>query len=610
MKARTLLFIGLCVLSYGVGPALAWAQAESVAERQEVVWPDTPAGRCAQAFFDALATEGTDALRRFVEERYGEDISAEEKLASHLQLRNLAGELTPHVVSSDDDYAVVVWARSALFGWMKFSITLSPDPPHCVTAMRGEPGAPPEAEGPVEYADWRDLGELLEQVRRDSGAPGVVGAIVRGGQIVDSAATGVRRIDRPDEVRIGDLFHIGSLTKPFTGTMIAKLIENGALRWDLTIGEVLADVAMKPEYRSVTLEQLLGHRGGIPSLPTTGEFAEGFPNRPGQLPAQARAALVRQVLTEASTLRGEYSYSNAGYVVAAVMVERATGRSWEEQMQTLVFAPIGLRSTGFGWPATAERPNQPRGHYGSPPELTVQEIGEYMMGDMKTIGPAGNLHCSIEDLARFAAYQLSVLAGNESTLRAETVPRFWKSGAAEHGERMFSFFGSGGTFMAMIALYPDSDLGIVAATNYGLPAMPFLEKMRDAIHQRLATPSDESEAAAELEWPKTVAAHRAKAFVNALNAGSEESLRRFIVENYSPASLEREPVGEQIAPYAAIHAQMGRLIVNSVEPEGEFRIVILGKSEALGMWVKFTLEVEEEPPYYWAGWTGHPTAAP
>ena len=95
-----------------------------------------------------------------------------------------------------------------------------------------------------------------------------------------------------------------------------------------------------------------------------GEFAEGF--KPGRPPAEARAALVRQVLTEKPFKPGEYSYSNTGYVVAGYMAERVTRRSWEELMRSLVFEPLELRSAGFRWPATEDRPNQPWGHVGTP----------------------------------------------------------------------------------------------------------------------------------------------------------------------------------------------------------------------------------------------------
>lgn len=485
-NVRHLLFASSILATVVVEASIVCAQPGIGTGAERLVdWPATPAGRCSNAFFHALNTDGEDALRQFVKEHYSDKVPLEEELASHIQLRKIAGKLEAHSATTDGDFAIDIFARSPIFGWVKFRIELSKDSPHYVTKMEARPGSPPKAEGPKDYRDWKDLRDLVEQVRSDSGAPGMVAAIVRGGKIIEKTATGVRRFDRPDKIRIGDMFHIGSVSKTFTGTMIGKLLEDGALRWNMTIGEVLSDLSMREEYRGITLEQLLQHRGGVPSLPTMGEFADGFPAASGCTAAEARAALVRQVLTEDPVDSGEYSYSNAGYVVAAYMVERTVKRSWEELMRTLVLEPLGLRSTGFGWPATEKRPDQPRGHYGEPPELKVQ-IGEFILFDMDYVGPAGNMHCSIEDLARFAAYHLRVLNDGDTSLKAETVPRFWRGAETDDGERKYGFFGSGGTFMAMIMLYPDSDLAVVAAANIGLPAMPFFEKMENAVHERWA----------------------------------------------------------------------------------------------------------------------------
>jgi CubicO group peptidase (beta-lactamase class C family) len=496
MKHWTILFASVVMLPLFVfGEEVMNGKDGQVEE-----WPDTSAASWAKAFFDAYNIEGDDALRLFVKSHYSEayleKTPLEKELANHLQLKKIAGRLTFHSASVDGDFSVDIIARSRLFGWMKFHIALSPEPPHDPTAISGGPTSAPETESMRCYRDWEDLDDLLEMVCNDSGVPGMAASIVYRGRILGKSATGVRRIDRPDRIRIEDRFHLGSVSKLFTGTMIGKLLDSGKLEWSTTVGGVLRDIPMRAEYREVTLQQLLGHLGGVPSLPAGGEFADGFPLKQEQSPAEARALLVRQVLTEEPVKPGCYSYSNAGYVVAAHMVEIEMKRSWEELMRTLVFEPLALQAAGFGWPATKDRPDQPLGHYGAPPEFQVQKIGEllrmgeYLSGDMAYFGPAGNLHCSIEDLARLAAFHLSVLDGGDDSLEAGTIPRFWREGKAGNGERMFCFFGSGGTFFAMIALYPDSGLAVVAAANCGLYAWKYMEKMRDAIHRRLVDCSE------------------------------------------------------------------------------------------------------------------------
>jgi CubicO group peptidase (beta-lactamase class C family) len=495
VNLRSLMIAGLILLTLGIRPSYSEKPAGPGEDPQhqkspkQIEWPDTYAGRYAKEFFEAYNEEGKDALRRFIEEYHSEtylkENPVEDELAHHLQLRNLAGRLDIQSVRAEGDFSIEVIARSKLFGWAKFEIGLSPDSPHDPIKFTGGPTSPPGAESTGEYSDWKTLSDLIAQVRNDSKMPGLVAAVIQDGKVTEKAVTGVRRIDRSGNILMDDLFHMGSVTKVFTGIMIGMLVGGGEIQWEITIEEALPDVPIKDEYRKISLEQILQHRAGIPSLPSTGEFEEGFPDKPGRSPKEARTALVRQVLLEEPVNQGEYSYSNAGYVVAAYMVEQVTDRSWEELMRTQIFETLGLHSAGFGWPATEDRVNQPLGHYGSPPELEVQEIGEYMLGDMSYIRPAGDIHCSIEDLARFAAFLLLVLGGGSDILEAETVPRFWRAGETDGGERRFTFFGSGGTFLAMIALYPDSDIGIVAATNCGTSTMSILESMRDALHRRL-----------------------------------------------------------------------------------------------------------------------------
>src|SRR5205823_3429619 len=80
---------------------------------------------------------------------------------------------------------------------------------------------------------------------------------------------GVRKIGSPTPLTTNDVFHIGSCTKSMTATLSAMLIEKGRLHWDTTIGSVFSELTgqMSKEYESVTIHQLLHHRGGVPGSP-------------------------------------------------------------------------------------------------------------------------------------------------------------------------------------------------------------------------------------------------------------------------------------------------------------------------------------------------------
>ena len=118
-----------------------------------------------------------------------------------------------------------------------------------------------------------------------------------------------------------DPFHLGSVTKSVTATLIGKLVEQGVLSWNTRLGDVLTDVEIRDGYDAVTLEHLLHHRAGLPSY-TNGPPEGATPVRDYHgSPTEIRAAFVSDLLKRAPIGRpGEsFQYSNAGYALAGYM---------------------------------------------------------------------------------------------------------------------------------------------------------------------------------------------------------------------------------------------------------------------------------------------------
>ena len=163
--------------------------------------------------------------------------------------------------------------------------------------------------------------------------------------------SGFRRIGQPERVQADDTWLIGSCTKPMTVTLLARLVDQKLLSWTAPLSAMLPDLteAMRPEYRSVTLIQLLSHRSGL------GVGDEKLGNRffsdtralPTQRLASAALGLKEPPVAAPGT---EFHYSNIGFVVAAAIAERVTGESYENLMHREVFKPLGMSSAGFGPP--------------------------------------------------------------------------------------------------------------------------------------------------------------------------------------------------------------------------------------------------------------------
>ena len=96
--------------------------------------------------------------------------------------------------------------------------------------------------------------------------PGMAALVIRDGRAEPELVAGVRRLGTADPIRAGDRWHLGSDGKAMTATLIARLVEQGALKWDRPLDQMLPSLAghMRPEYRDVTLPDLLSHHAGLP----------------------------------------------------------------------------------------------------------------------------------------------------------------------------------------------------------------------------------------------------------------------------------------------------------------------------------------------------------
>jgi len=322
---------------------------------------------------------------------------------------------------------------------------------------------------------------LLEAERRQHGIPALVVAVLRSDTVLVTAAVGVRRVGASQSVSIGDQFHIGSNTKAMTATLLAGLVEDGRLAWTTRPLDVLPELrdSIHPAYRAVTLEHLLSHRAGVPAF-TSGFSIAMLPDsvykQGGRSPAEWRRAFVLHVLQREPKIvpGGEFLYSNAGYAIAAAMAEAVMEESWESLLQTRLFHPLGVRG-GYGWPAAADR-SQPWGHQrrlfrGVRPH---DPDGRYQLGAL--LAPAGDVHMSIEDYARFLQDHLRGLRGQDGLLRAATVQRLHQP-TGEYalgwiarplaGARASAHEGSAGTFHAIAVLQPERDLAVAVFVNAG-----------------------------------------------------------------------------------------------------------------------------------------------
>ena len=328
------------------------------------------------------------------------------------------------------------------------------------------------------------LEQTLERIRARHDLPGLAAALVQSGRTVSSAVAGVRSLGTGARLQRKDRFHIASCTKSMTATLAALLVEEGELDWTSRLVDVVPELRdrVRPDYRGATLEQLLAHAARMPAYTQFGpQRLEELKALPGS-PAEQRLAFVTEVLAAEPPNQGsgDAAYSNVGYSAAAVMMERATGRSWEELIQTGLLGPLGMTNAGFGWPATTRTPDQPRGHFRRDGGVVEQPLDDSYMLPI-ALWPAGAVHTTIDDLARYAADHLDGLRGRKALLPAAAYQKLHRTldgqpqgftlgwGVRQDPQRDVVHYGagSGGTFFVRILIAPSLDTAVVVASNSG-----------------------------------------------------------------------------------------------------------------------------------------------
>src|SRR3954471_1441132 len=245
----------------------------------------------------------------------------------------------------------------------------------------------------------------LAAIRKKFHLPAIAAAAVRNGEIVEIAATSQRQFGEDDEVTLDDAWHLGSCTKSLTATLAGMLVDQGKIKGTSTVGEVFPELraAMDDEWEHVTLELLLSHRGGAPAHAPDDLWMRAWQRR--GTPTEQRLKFMAGIITHRpETQPGtKFVYSNQGYAIAGAMLERATGQPWEEMMKKMLFEPLGMHSAGFGAPGADGAGDQPWGHSGTSKKPEPVPPGPDA-DNPPAIGPAGTVHCSIADLARYAAF--------------------------------------------------------------------------------------------------------------------------------------------------------------------------------------------------------------
>lgn len=327
----------------------------------------------------------------------------------------------------------------------------------------------------------QDVSKLLAPLVEKHKVPALAVAVIEGDRLTKVGATGIRARGSEAKVGLDDVWHLGSCTKAMTATLCARLVEQGKLKWDSKVGDVLADQAeqIHADLRGVTLEQLLSHRAGLPTIPPLPLWLKLVGHEGSR---DAREMLLSNGWLKAkpaSPPGSKWEYSNAGFMLAGLMAERAADKDWEALIREQLFEPLGMKTAGFGAPGSADQVDQPRGHNAFGFAMKPGKGADNPRG----LGPAGTVHCSLRDWSKFIALHLQGARGECRLLTAESFQRLhspqpiddkagyalgWVVSQREWADgSVLMHNGSNTMWFSVVWIAPKRGFAVMAVTNLG-----------------------------------------------------------------------------------------------------------------------------------------------
>jgi len=337
-------------------------------------------------------------------------------------------------------------------------------------------GATLVASEPVQVVDatiqerLEKIDPLMNRALETLKIPGMAIGVVVDGKVVFTKGYGIRDFSDPLPVTENTLFAIGSCSKAFTTFALGQLVDEGMLAWDDPVIKYLPEFRLKDIHAThhLTIRDLVTHRSGLPRHDLAW-YNSTFPRKEilDRLPH----------FEPTCDLREKFQYNNFMYGVAGLVIERVSGKTWEEFVQGRIFMPLGMKNSNFSVAISQQADD-----FASPHTEKNEKVEVIPFRNLSNIGPAGSINSTIEDMMKWVELQLS---DGKQLIQKETLKDMHLVHMPMHSPILEDAFGYGlgwftalheghyivahgggiDGFISMVTLYPKQKLGVVVLTN-------------------------------------------------------------------------------------------------------------------------------------------------
>ncbi len=261
------------------------------------------------------------------------------------------------------------------------------------------------------------ISEFAVQVMDTWKIPGMSLAVAHRGDVVLLEGYGVKKLGKsikkngPDAaVTPHTVFHIGSMTKAFTATVLASMVDEGLLTWNTPVKEILPEFDWADDTAEdlIQVQDLLTHRTGL-----VAQVGTYIPNL-----GYSREDIIRMLryIEPMYEYDEKFAYNNITFLVAAAVVEKLSGRTWEENIRSRILEPLGMHSSYPEIQGYIDAgPGASVAHYfghrrgsanGGRGSIVVSALGgeDRALEWVDVIGPAGSISSTAEDMIRWVEF--------------------------------------------------------------------------------------------------------------------------------------------------------------------------------------------------------------
>jgi CubicO group peptidase (beta-lactamase class C family) len=324
---------------------------------------------------------------------------------------------------------------------------------------------------------FKGFPEFVEKVMADWDVPGIAVAVVKDGKVLYQHGFGYRDRENKLPVTTKTLFAIGSCSKAFTVMAMGMLVDEGKLDLDKPVIDYLGDFRLKDEFATLHMKprDLVCHDSGLPRH----DFSwYGSPATRNEIYLRLR------YLEPNADFRSLWQYNNFMFLTAGVLVERITGKKWEEVISERIFKPLGMSGSNF-----SVNDSQKTDDFSLPYGEKEKKIVRIPFRNIDAVGPAGSINSSVEDMSKWILLHLNkgkvgeTQLISEATLAQMHTPTMAIRAPAQYAETPIMAYGLGwfiqpyrghhmiqhgggiDGFISLVSFMPFDNIGVVVLTN-------------------------------------------------------------------------------------------------------------------------------------------------